>query len=37
VDLVTKRMRMVVDGEPGGISQGIRWNGGGGFNFYDYR
>lgn len=35
VDLVTHRMRLVVDGEPGGISQSVNWNGGGGFDFYD--
>lgn len=28
------RLRMVVDGEQGGISKSVNWNGGGGFRFY---
>lgn len=29
------RMRKVVDGEQGGISKAVKWNGGGGFRFYE--
>ena len=29
------RMRKVVDGEPGGISKAVKWQGGGGFRFYE--
>jgi adenine-specific DNA-methyltransferase len=32
--LCAQRLRMVVDGELGGISQKVGWSGGGGFNFY---
>ncbi len=28
------RMKMVIDGEQGGISKGVNWKGGGGFKFY---
>ena len=28
------RLRMVVDGDATGISEAVRWNGGGGFDFY---
>jgi adenine-specific DNA-methyltransferase len=28
------RLRKVVDGEPGGISQAVNWSGGGGFRFF---
>ncbi len=28
------RLRKVIDGEPGGISQAVGWQGGGGFRFY---
>lgn len=34
VDLVTKRMKYVIDGENGGISNDINWKGGGSFSFY---
>ena len=29
------RMKKVVDGEQGGISKSVKWNGGGGFRFYE--
>lgn len=29
------RMKAVIDGEQGGISKAINWNGGGGYTFYD--
>ena len=29
------RMKKVVDGEQGGISKAVKWNGGGGFRFYE--
>lgn len=29
------RLKKVVDGEPGGISKAVRWQGGGGFRFYE--
>lgn len=29
------RMKAVIDGEQGGISKAINWNGGGGYSFYD--
>ncbi len=31
-----KRLRAVVNGEPGGISAGIGWSGGRGFHFYEF-
>lgn len=34
LDLVVKRMKMVIEGEQGGISKTIKWKGGGGFDFY---
>lgn len=30
-----KRLKAVVDGEQGGISKGVNWQGGGGFKFYE--
>lgn len=36
LDLVVKRMKMVIGGEQGGISKAIKWKGGGGFDFYTY-
>ena len=30
-----KRIDMVIDGEQGGISKGINWQGGGGYHFYE--
>lgn len=35
VDLVVERMKLVINGEEGGISKEINWNGGGYFSFYD--
>jgi len=32
--LCAQRMRMVVDGEGGGVSEKVKWKGGGGFHFY---
>lgn len=32
--LCAQRMRMVVDGESGGVSEKVKWAGGGGFHFY---
>ena len=29
------RMKKVIDGEQGGISKSVKWNGGGGFRFYE--
>lgn len=29
------RMRAVIDGEQGGVSKAVRWQGGGGYTFYD--
>ena len=29
------RMKKVIDGEQGGISKAVKWNGGGGFRFYE--
>ena len=29
------RLKMVIDGEQGGISKDVRWRGGGGYRFYD--
>lgn len=34
VNLVSKRMKKVVDGEIEGISRKVQWKGGGGFDFY---
>ncbi len=34
VELVSKRLQLVIEGEQGGISKEIDWNGGGGFEFY---
>lgn len=34
IDYVVLRMKSVVEGETGGISQEVGWKGGGGFNFY---
>lgn len=31
----TVRMKKVIDGEQGGISKSVNWNGGGGFKFYE--
>ena len=31
-----ERLRLVVDGDPTGISNEVRWRGGGGFDFYKY-
>jgi len=36
IDLVVERMKKVIDGEQGGISKEINWNGGGNFSFYHY-
>lgn len=36
VDLVVERMKLVVNGEKGGISESINWKGGGNFSFYDF-
>lgn len=35
-DLVVRRMNLVIDGENGGISESIGWNGGGQFVLYDF-
>ena len=35
VDLVVERMKLVVQGEKGGISKSINWKGGGNFSFYN--
>lgn len=35
-DLVAKRMCLVIDGENGGISETVKWQGGGGFLFYHF-
>lgn len=34
VTLCAHRMQQVVDGETGGISESVKWSGGGGFDFY---
>lgn len=34
-DIVCNRLKMVVDGEDGGISNQVNWTGGGGFDVYD--
>lgn len=34
INLVSKRMRMVVDGESDGVSEEVNWDGGGGFDFF---
>ncbi|MGY1447228.1 site-specific DNA-methyltransferase [Pseudomonas chlororaphis] len=34
VNIVVRRLRFVVEGEPGGISKSVGWQGGGGFEFY---
>lgn len=34
VKYCANRLRLVVDGEPGGISQAVSWKGGGGFDFF---
>jgi len=34
VELVSKRLQLVIEGEQGGISKDIDWSGGGGFEFY---
>ena len=34
VEYVVSRMKKVVKGENGGISQNVNWKGGGGFGFY---
>ena len=34
-DFCEKRMRLVIDGEQGGISKEVKWNGGGGYKFYE--
>lgn len=34
VEFVSKRLQLVIEGEQGGISKEIDWNGGGGFEFY---
>ena len=35
-DYICPRLGMVIDGERGGISSMVSWNGGGGFDFYEY-
>lgn len=35
-DLVVRRLKLVVDGEKGGISKSVKWNGGGQFSLYDF-
>ncbi|MBV4427341.1 site-specific DNA-methyltransferase [Clostridium tyrobutyricum] len=35
-DYIYQRLKMVINGEQGGISPMINWNGGGGFDFYEY-
>ena len=35
-ELVTRRMRKVIDGESGGISSSVDWKGGGQFIFYNF-
>lgn len=35
VDLVVERMKLVAQGENGGISKSINWQGGGGFSFFE--
>lgn len=37
VDLVVERMKLVVNGENGGISKSINWQGGGSFSFYNFQ
>ncbi|MDT8387221.1 MAG: site-specific DNA-methyltransferase [Thiogranum sp.] len=34
VEYAVKRLQLVIDGEEGGISKDVGWNGGGGFEFY---
>src|SRR2546423_285756 len=34
VTLCVNRMQQVIDGEAGGISEAVKWSGGGGFDFY---
>mgnify|MGYP001179677399 CR=1 FL=1 len=34
LDIVVPRMRRVIEGETGGISEEVNWRGGGGFKFY---
>jgi adenine-specific DNA-methyltransferase len=36
IDYAVKRLQLVVEGESGGISKDICWEGGGGFNFYKF-
>lgn len=36
-DLVARRIAAVINGEQGGISRAVGWNGGGNFAFYNYR
>lgn len=35
-DLVVKRLDLVIQGEKGGISDSVNWEGGGHFSFYDF-
>jgi adenine-specific DNA-methyltransferase len=37
VDLVVERMKLVVNGEKGGISNSVSWKGGGNFSFYEFK
>jgi adenine-specific DNA-methyltransferase len=37
IDLVVERMKLVVNGEQGGISESTGWKGGGTFSFYDFQ
>lgn len=36
VDLVVRRMKLVINGEGGGVSSAINWNGGGQFALYNF-
>lgn len=36
VDLVVRRMNLVINGEGGGISPAVNWNGGGQFSLYNF-
>jgi len=35
IDIATTRLKKVIEGEKGGISKSIQWEGGGGFNFLE--